>query len=438
LVLVVVGLVVACGSAQGSQGAGDCVEAITVDGVLYARDSYNDTRLRDEHLGETVGTIDGTYDCGDVQGEGGQAGISGSPGLQGERVWTVGGQPAASMLAVETDWGIRLYRSVEVSPLESVFEGDVSAIGINSEFDGETRFATIEDPATVERLVSGLADAEPVARTGGGGVRYFIEFEHQGVLVTVVPFFVDDNQLGDRVVGDEWSAAIDRALSASPNGPTVDWITLEGASGIGTFRPLGACRTDRIDLDVTPGELLTASSRESAEEMRWLNPAEPLQTSSTGSSQIGSTVVVPNFEGSAILEVRLADRDGERALEGCLTLGSDRSSPSSGPNSEPVPTGTIDCRDSTGDGEPTGAEYPAADAMTFDTPSGAVEHWQNDPARVDTFGPTRLTAVLSDFTSVVDLVSGSGSVEGSLMLSNNGNGWFVRTESLCPPADGSG
>lgn len=434
--LALFGFAAGCGTTTGSHRAASCVEAIIVDGVTYARDSYNDARLGDEHLDREVGTVDGTYNCEEDGPASELDGIWGPSNLQGNEVWTVSGQPSESVLAVATGQGVQLYRSMAVPPLDSVIEGAITAIGINSEFDGETRFATIDDPATIEQLVAALGDARPADGSGTSGLRYFIEFEHHDDLVTVVPFWATTNRLGDRVVGDEWPAAIDRALAASPEGPTMEGLALEGASGTGTFHPVGACRHDRVDLEVTPGEWLIAPHEGSSETRWWLNPAQPAQSGSTASSQVGTTVVVPNFDGTVIVEVFHLGRDGDEPLEGCLTLGSDGLAPGSGAEGERLPTGTMDCRDTIEGGEResefTATDHPSADATTFETPTEAVVDWQTDPVRVDSFGSARLTAVISEFASVVDLVSESGSVEGSLELSNNGSGWYVRSESLCP------
>lgn len=417
-----------CGGSSASDSAASCIGAVRIDGLLFLHDDYNDARLALDQLGDRIGSVDNDYECYSGFPDGSEAGIWGSPDIKGDEVWSVPGQPQESMVAVSTDRGVRIYRSSAKSRLASALENEVIAIGVNSEFDGKTRFATIDDTDIVTELLNLASEGEPTTSTGSDGLRYFIEFEHAGGMVTVVPYFVATNQLGDRIVGSGWFVAINEALDGSADAATIGGVLLTGTAGRGEFHPTGACRTDRVDLEVAPGELLVASYDSSLRPIWWLNPPEPLDPQVVAFSQTGATLISPNFAGAMIVEVVLVDESGNAVLEGCINLGSDRKVSGA---AVMAPTGIIDCRDS-GDGEGTGAEYSESGVDTFDTIDAAVEQWQTDAVRSKHFGPSLLMPLISEFSTTVDLVSDSGSVQATLLLADNGDGWFVYSESLCP------
>lgn len=320
-----------------AESAASCIGGIQIDGAGYVHDYYNTGRFQPEDVGELIGEVEHTYDCEAPSKEGVEEGIWSSSGLpEGTEIHALAGQPVDEVVVAIVDVGVEVYRSAALDQLATVLNGEVVAIGINSDFDGQTRFATIDDPAVVKALVDAARDGEetPDSTAHGSGIRYFIAFEEDNGLLTVVPYAIGAGQLGDRVVGEVWADAVTQALDTSEPAATIDGFTASGSNGAAAFHRYGACRHDRVDLEVNPGEHLRADYDESLELRWWMNSPQPSERQLATPSRSGAILKVPDFKGTMIVEAYLIEPGGDHVLEGCMTLGS--SAPAdSGPATAP-------------------------------------------------------------------------------------------------------
>lgn len=411
------------------QAAFDCEGGLVVDGVPYRVDWRGAGAIPD--LGERIGTVENSFDCGSPVPAG--DGIWASLLPTGAAVYAIATRPVSEALVVVAGDETFLVRTPESLSVEGVVAtgepaAEVVAIGINSEFDGTTRFATIDEPVVVAALLAVLrsADATGDLTPLSDGERYFIEFVHADGLSTIIPYAVGRAQLWDRPVGDAWATAIADALLDAEGPTAVDGFLVRSPSASTLLHPRGSCRTDLADLVATPGEVLTVAFDEGDEVRWWLNPPVPGDGMLRPiPSQVGPTLLVPDFDGSLIAELTTYVNGGGVLAEACFTLVSTGSADSPGP----VPTGMLDCSDQ--GTEPTGAAG-LGDGSGFPTIDDAVADWVAAAAtagRPDLLG---LSPVTSPYAAVADLIDGDGRAQVVLGLADAGDGWYVEQATVCP------
>jgi hypothetical protein len=338
----------ACGRAPtegptAERSGGSCLGALVVDGAWYQLDRPNEDRLDADDLGPGIGEVGRVLPCEGTATGDTSDGIWAVGVPVGSEVREVPGVSPAAMLAVDADDGVQVFRAVGADPLATV-DGDVEAIGINSAHDATIRFATIDDDRLIGELLAELADAPPapttIAPVAGGDADdvddehedpddFLVSFERGDGLVTLVPFWPATDRLGDRTVGAVWAGAVADALADAPDPDESGDLRLTGVSGTAAFYAMGACRHDRPKLDVVPGEELQASHDPAVDVRWWLHPPQPSDGTTEPVTRAGSTLIVPDFTGTMIVEAILVDGDGVEIADLCTTLRSvpaDRSS----------------------------------------------------------------------------------------------------------------
>lgn len=394
----------ALGSSAG--GAVSCVGGLVVDGVWYSPDWYSPVPEVSE-LGEVVGTVDGQWDCsvaGDELGDGVFA--SGIP--DGSEVRQVGTRPVEEALATVSRDGVAVFRSPDSLSLASALDDEIVAIGINSDYDGTTRFATIDDPLVIARLVDAARAVDQATSFDGlnEGMRYFIEFVHTDGLSTSFPYVVEEAQLSGRVVGDVWAEAIDSAMAQSGEAPTVEGLTVSVGGVDAPTHPLGSCRLDRADLTATPGEIVTVGGEAVADDVIepwwWINPPGGSGDLVPAASQTGRGLLVPNVDEAMIVEIYLrTDATADVPLvEACFTL---TTAASNALAEESVPTDTLDC--SSQSSEPRVEQYD--DGAAFPSIAEALADWFRRAA-AERDDVAELQLVTTPYDPIANLVDAEG------------------------------
>ncbi len=266
------------GDGDGALGgaAADCVGGLVVDGVWYQPD-WNSPIPDEAELGEVVATVEGPWDCYISPEELGD-GVFATGIPNGSEVRLIGTRTSDDALATVSTDGVAVFRSTDSMSLANALDDGIVAIGINSEYDGTTRFATIDDPEVIARLVDEARAVEQESSLDGlnEGMRYFIEFVHPDGLSTSFPYGVERAQLSDRIVGEVWAEAITTAMAQSGGAPNVDGLIVTAGVVEAPTHPLGACRLDRTDVTAAPGEIVTVAGDAVADEMIepwwWINP----------------------------------------------------------------------------------------------------------------------------------------------------------------------
>ncbi len=430
----------ACGEGDGQGGgdgalggaAADCVGGLVVDGVWYQPD-WNSPIPDEAELGEVVGTVEGPWDCYISPEELGD-GVFATGIPNGSEVRLIGTRTSDEAVATVSTAGVAVFRSTDSMSLASALDDGIVAIGINSEFDGTTRFATIDDPEVIARLVDEARAVEQESSLDGlnEGMRYFIEFVHPDGLSTSFAYGVERAQLSDRIVGEVWAEAIATAMAQSGGAPNVDGLLVTAGVVEAPTHPLGACRLDRTDVTAAPGEIVTvageAMTDEAIEPWWWINPPGGAGDLVPGASQIGPGLLVPNVDGAMIVEIYLrTDATFDvPVVEACFTLAT---TGATADTDGPVPTDSLDCTSQSS--EPTVEEYDDT-ASSSPTIAEAATEWFTRAAdeRADIAG---LQLVTTPYDSIVNLVDADGRSQAVIKLAGDGGtSWRVSEAAVCP------
>lgn len=303
---------------SGGGSVASCGEAVGIDGRIYQRDSFNDDAVPVEALGDVVGVVEEQWTCDDtgpdrtIPAEGIVASLL-SPGTE---LRSIGTGPASSTVAAVLDGRVIVYQASDVDRFS--FTADVSEIGINSEYDGTTRFATIDDQSTISVLMDAARSSPQTDRrdddTDLDDRQYFVELVRTDGLRTVIPYWIDEAILGDRTVPDTWSTSVENALAQSPDQPIVDYIALAG-DGVAGFHLNGGCRRDRPDLVVAPNDTLTFVIDPALQLSFVFVTSRPLDPTSgepadAFAPDVAPTFEVPANESALIVEATLTGADG--------------------------------------------------------------------------------------------------------------------------------
>ena len=420
----------ALGSSAG--GAASCVGGLVVDGVWYQPDWYSPVPEESE-LGEAVGTVDGQWECSVAAEElGGGVFASGIP--DGSEVRQIGTRRVDEALATVSSDGIAVFRSPDSLSLASALDDEIVAIGINSDYDGTTRFATIDDPEVIARLVDAARAVDQETSFDGlnEGMRYFVELVHADGLSTSFPYVVEEAQLSDRVVGEMWTEAIDTAMAQSGEAPTVEGLTVSVGGVDAPTHPLGSCRLDRADLTATPGEIVTVAGEEVADDAIepwwWINPPGGTGDLVPAASQTGRGLLVPNVDGAMMVEIYLrTDATADVPLvEACFTLTTTAANALAEGS---VPTDSLDC--SSQSSEPSGEQYDD-DGAAFPSIAEALADWLARAA-VERDDITDLQLVTTPYDPIANLVDAQGRSQAVIKLTGDGDtSWRVSEAIICP------
>ncbi|MFP5487350.1 MAG: hypothetical protein ACLGHQ_03485, partial [Acidimicrobiia bacterium] len=419
----------ALGSSAG--GAASCVGGLLVDGVWYSPDWYSPVP-EERELGKVIGTVDGQWDCSVAEEELGD-GVFASGIPDGSEVRQIGTRRVDEALATVSRDGVSVFRSPDSLSLTSALDDEIVAIGVNSDYDGTTRFATIDDPAVIARLVDAARAVDQETSFDGlsEGMRYFIEFVHADGLSTSFPYGVERAQLSDRVVGVMWAEAIDAALAQSGEAPTVEGLTVSVGGVDAPTHPLGSCRLDRTDLTATPGQIVTvggeAVADDAIEPWWWINPPGGTGELVPAASPNGQRLVVPNVDEAMIVEIYLrTDATADVPLvEACFTLTTTGASARADGS---VPIDSLDCTSQSS--EPTVEQYD--DGAAFPSIAAALTNWY-ERAAGERGDLADLQLVTTPYDPIANLVDAAGRSQAVIKLTGDGDAsWRVSEAIICP------
>lgn len=292
-----------------------CGELVAIEGRIYFRDGYNTGAVDPSDLGVVIDRVDQEWSCNDTgaQQEVPSAGVFASALPPGTELRTIGSEPAEAMVAAVSEDEVWVYANVTADRF--AFTADVSEIGINSDFDGTTRLATIDDPILVRQLVDELRAAPTATRsddeTDLDDQRVFVELVRSDGLRTVVPYWIDEDQLADRRVGELWTSTVNDLLASGPPQPVVDGITMVGTEGVASFHLNGSCRRDRPDLEVKQGEVLSIALTDGTDiAYLYVSPRPPANSDQTPPDpsyldKPGKTFNAPDLGGTTLVEAGL-------------------------------------------------------------------------------------------------------------------------------------
>ena len=318
-------LLLETGGRSGGDSDATCGEVVAIDGRIYVRDDYNTDAVEASDLGSVIDRVDQEWPCDDTgdEQEVPTEGVVASVLSPGTELRTIGSEPSEAMVAAVNGDEVWVY--VNLTGDRFAFNADVSVIGINSGFDGTTRFATIDDPILVSQLVDDLRVAPTAPRandeTDLDDEQVSIELVRSDGLRTVVQYWIDEDQLADRRVGSSWATAVNDALASGPPQPIVDGITMIGDGGVARFHPNGACRRDRPDLEVEQGEVLSIAVDDGLEvSYFYVSPRPPINSSQTPPDpgylgEPGQRFIVPELVGTTVVEAGLT-----RSADVCAVL----------------------------------------------------------------------------------------------------------------------
>ena len=304
VLLMVVGIGVASRFQRGTSDNSSCAGGVRIGGNSYVSESFNSGVFEPGDLGDVVGVVKRTEVCPERDGD-----ASGVP--VGAELRVVRGVDPGVLLAAEVDGRVEVFRSgfpPESVPVDELLMlDDVVEIGINSEFDGETRWATVLDPGQIANVVGGIRSAAAVPADWSRGDGVTLEFVRSDGLRTRTPYLVDDGLLYDRRKGLQLSRAamtvLTRALAEAPPAPVTDGLTLTGSASTGAVHPHAQCRRDRPDLAATPGETIqVAGPRRTSITFIFISgPA--IESYSVHSDQLADGIRLPDEPGRVIVEL---------------------------------------------------------------------------------------------------------------------------------------
>ena len=303
VLLAVAGAGVASRLPGGSSGSGDCARGVRFDGRSYFTESFNAAAFEPGELGDVVAVVKRTEVCPQRDGDASDLPV-------GAELRVARGVDPDVLVAAEVAGKVVVFRSAfppKTVTVEDMFLlDDVVEVGINSEYDGETRWATLLDPASIAMVVTGITNAATVRADWSQSNGVFLEFIRSDGLRTRTRYLVDEGLLYDRGEGLQLPEAarrvISSALQEAPPAPVIDGLTVNGSAETGVVHPQAQCRQDRPDLTATPGETIQV--------------AGPRRTSITFVFVSGPAIKPFSIDGDQLAAgIRLPDEAGRVTLE---------------------------------------------------------------------------------------------------------------------------
>ena len=305
--------VAGCASTSGE--GGDCAGGVFMLGRLYDAERFNDGVFEPGDLGQVVGVVDETVACPSRSGEASEIPV-------GTEFRSVPGIDPGVGIAAEFNGGVRFYRSFN-SPQELGVDqllslDDAIEIGLNSDYDGSTRWATIDDPEQISAIVAAARSA-PVVESSFDDAnqhslqRVFFEIVRSDGLRTRTTYTLDSRLLSDRRFQQSgWTARqltgsaaaiIDAALDAAPSSTPRDGLELVGASGTAPVFDRAACRLDRPQLLAAPGERLAIGGTRSEGISFAIISGPNTEAYSVEHDAIGEGIPLPTATGPVLIEL---------------------------------------------------------------------------------------------------------------------------------------
>jgi hypothetical protein len=246
-----------------------CAGGIWFDGRSYLHEDFNDGVFDADELGEVIGTVTRTRPCPERDGDASELPVGTELRAAPHVNQAVG---FAAVVDGEVEFFRTFHSPADRAPADVLALHDVVEIGLNSDFDGSTRWATLTDPAQVAVVVEGISTApiEEIRSTEWTKVRMraFIEFVRRDGLVTRSTYLVDSHLVA---IGSEGVAlpsatrdVLNAALSDAPPAVPRSDIQLTGLSGTTPVFGRAACRLDRPNLRAAPDEVLQIKGAQAA------------------------------------------------------------------------------------------------------------------------------------------------------------------------------
>ena len=259
VVLAVTGVGVVTTLLGSSGGSSDCGGGVWFDGRGYLPEQFNDRVFDADDLGDVIGNVERTRTCPERNGDASELPVGtelrAAPDID----------PALGFAAVvegEVEFFRTFHPPKDLGPADVLSLRNVVEIGLNSDFDGSTRWATITDPAGIAVVVESITSAPTteIHRADWNRMRAFIEFVRSDGLVTRSTYLVDTRTVAIGLDGVALSPAaadvIDAALTDAPTAIPRSDLRLTGPSGSTPVFDRTACRFDRPDLRAAPGDVL--------------------------------------------------------------------------------------------------------------------------------------------------------------------------------------
>ena len=252
---------------ESGSGSSDCANGIWFDGRGYLPEEFNDRVFEAGALGPVVGTVERTRACPERNGD-----ASDLP--MGTELRVAPDVDPAIGLAAVVGGRVEFFRTYrppsDLGAAEVLALHEVVQIGLNSSYDGSTRWATITDAAAITAVVESITTTPiteiPRADWTATRITPFIEFVRSDGLVTRSAYFVDTGTvavgLDGVVLSPAASAVLDAALRDAPAATPRSDLRLSGPSGSTPVFDRTACRFDRPDLRATRGEVLRIAGEE--------------------------------------------------------------------------------------------------------------------------------------------------------------------------------
>jgi hypothetical protein len=303
------------GCASTSGEGGDCSGGVFLLGRSYDAERFNDGVFEPGELGQVVGAVDRAVVCPSRDGEAGEVPV-------GTEFRSVPGVDPGVGIAAEINGGVRFFRSfnppqdLDIDQLLSL--ADAVEIGLNSDYDGSTRWATIDDPEQVTAIVAAARSAPEVKSSFDDAnqhslQRVFFEIVRSDGLRTRTTYTLDSRLLSDRRFQQSgWTARqltgsaaaiIDAALDAAPPARPRDGLELVGASGTAQVLDRTACRLDRPQLLAAPGERLVIGGPRSNGISFAIISGPNVEVYSVEHDAIGDGIPLPTATGPVLVEL---------------------------------------------------------------------------------------------------------------------------------------
>lgn len=270
------------GGRQAADDDGSCSSGVKWDGRFYADDAaINSGVLDPADLGDVLGAIRRTDVCATRD-------LDASLLPVGTEIRAVEGIDPKIGIAALVDGRVEFFRTsdglFDFTAEQALLLDDIVEIGVNSNYDGSTRWNSIADPADVNAVIDGIREARRVPALpfyDAGFRRIFLEFVRSDGLRIRASYAFEEGALlfrdDSRQIGEKARGIIDAALADAPPAPTVGGLSITDAGRSGAVHPIGYCRTDRPDLTAVAGSVLSADGARSGSVLAFFVSGEGIE-----------------------------------------------------------------------------------------------------------------------------------------------------------------
>ncbi len=291
---------------HGVDDDGSCSSGVKWDGRFYADDAaINSGVLDPADLGDVLGTIRRTDVCATRD-------LDASLLPVGTEIRVVEGIDPKIGIGALVGGRVEFFRTsdglFDFTAEQALLLDDVVEIGVNSNYDGSTRWNTIEDAADVKAVIDGIRAAQRVPALpfyDAGFRRIFLEFVRSDGLRIRAAYAFEEGALlfrdDARRIGGVARGIIDAALSSAPLAPVVSGLSISDDERSGAVHPIGYCRTDRPDLTAVAGSVLTADGASSRSVLAFFVSGEGIEA--YGADDGTRQVRLPDVAATVIVEM---------------------------------------------------------------------------------------------------------------------------------------